>query len=413
MTKKEKTEKKSVGQTVAPSATDDISRALIRDLNKEMGTRVAYNLGCDDSPTHVKRWISTGSVILDYAISNRRNGGLPEGRVIEIAGKPSIGKSHIALQVAKNVQRMGGLVVYIDTENATPVETLGDMGVDVNRRFVYCDTHCTEEVFQIMDSTIVKAKMILAKDVPILCVWDSIAASSPKAELDGDYDANSIGLNARTISKSMRKIVGVIGQNNVTLLCLNQLRTKIGVMHGDPLTTPGGMAVPYHASVRLRLNGGQHIENSDKAAIGINVEASIIKNKLTAPFRKAAFSIIFGQGIQEHEQILDILRGYCKEKGPITINDKRYLIEGDSTWKTLTVDEAATSKVIVEKKFTKNSFASALVDPLYKPHIDDMLEVALVKKGTRVIVPDDIDPETGEVREVSTVVDDAEVDADE
>ena len=395
MAKKEKIEK-VVGDVVTEA--DDLSRELIRDLNKEMGTRVAYNLGCDESPTHVKRWISTGSILLDYAISNRRNGGLPEGRVIEIAGKPSIGKSHIALQVAKTVQRMGGLVVYIDTENATPVETLGNMGLDVNKRFVYCDTHCTEEVFQIMESTIVKAKSIVSKDVPILCVWDSIASSSPKAELEGDYDENSIGLNARVISKSMRKIIGVIGQNNVTMLCLNQLRTKIGVMHGDPLTTPGGMAVPYHASIRIRLNGGQHIEDKDKTAIGINVEASITKNKVSAPFRKAAFSVMFGQGISEHEQIIDVLRSYCKENGPMTINGKRYLLEGEGAWKTLLIDDG-NGKVILEKKFTKNSFAQGLIDPLYKPHIDDMLEVALVNTATHVVVPEDIDPETGEVKE--------------
>jgi len=214
---------------------DDLTSELIRDLNKQFASRVAYNLSEDSAPTHVKRWISTGSVLLDYIVSNRRNGGMPEGRIVEISGMPSTGKSHIAFLMAKNVQAMGGLVVYVDTECAVPVQKLADMGIDVRKRFVYCDTHCTEEVFSIIESTITKAKQVMDKDIPILVVWDSVAATSPKAELDGEYDQNSVGLQARTISKGMRKITGVIGHNNVTLVCLNQLRSAIGVMHGDPM----------------------------------------------------------------------------------------------------------------------------------------------------------------------------------
>ena len=137
---------------------DDFTDDLIKSLNKSHGTRVAYNLALDDSPTHVKRWISTGSRQLDYIISNRRGGGLPEGRIVEIFGPPSIGKSHIAIQIARSTQKMGGIVVYIDTENATSVENLGLLGVDVKKRFVYVDTHCTEEVLSIAEETILKAK---------------------------------------------------------------------------------------------------------------------------------------------------------------------------------------------------------------------------------------------------------------
>jgi recombination protein RecA len=193
-----------------------------------------------DAPTVVKRWLDTGSIQLNYAIRNAMGGGYPEGRIIEIAGLPSSGKSHLAYHAASVVQKMGGLVVYIDTENATMLQKLSDMGIDVRRRFVYCDSHCTEEVFSIIESTITKAKQVLDKDVPVLVIWDSIAATSPKAELDGEYDQNTIGLQARVISKGMRKITGVIGQNNVTLLCLNQVRDNVGVLHGDPVTTPGG-----------------------------------------------------------------------------------------------------------------------------------------------------------------------------
>ena len=127
-------------------------------LNREHGARVAYNLSEDESPTHVKRWISTGSKLLDYICSNRRDGGLPEGRIVEIFGPPSIGKSHIATQIARTTQQMGGIAVYIDTENATSVENLQMLGVDVSNRFVYVDTHCTEEVFKVAESVILKSK---------------------------------------------------------------------------------------------------------------------------------------------------------------------------------------------------------------------------------------------------------------
>jgi len=222
------------------SDVDDMMKDLIQSLNKEFGTRIAYNLSEMDAPTIVKRWIDTGSIQLNYAIRNTTDGGYPEGRIIEISGPPSSGKSHLAYHAAAITQKQGGLVVYVDTENSVPVQKLADMGIDVKKRFVYVDTHCTEEVFSVIESTITKAKQVIEKNVPILVVWDSVAATSPKAELDGEYEDNTIGLQARTISKGMRKITGVIGQNNVTLLCLNQIRDKIGVMYGDPTTTPGG-----------------------------------------------------------------------------------------------------------------------------------------------------------------------------
>ena len=138
---------------------------------------------------------------------------------------------------------MGGIVVYIDTENGTSVENLGLLGIDVSKRFVFIETACTEEVFAVAESTITKARG-LNKKVPITIVWDSVAASSPKAELTGDYDKDTIGLQARSISRGMRKITQVIGNTNTLFICLNQTRTKIGVMYGDPTTTPGGMAIP-------------------------------------------------------------------------------------------------------------------------------------------------------------------------
>ena len=227
---------------------DDFTKDLIKSLNKDHGSRVAYNLAEDESPTHVKRWVSTGSKLLDYICANQENGGFPEGRIVEMFGPPSIGKSHIATQIARSTQKMGGIVVYIDTENATSVENLRMLGVDISKRFVYVDTHCTEEVLSIAESTIIKAKS-MDKDVPVTIIWDSVAATSPKAELTGDYEKESIGLQARAISKGMRKITGVIANEKVLMVCLNQIRTKVGVMYGDPTTTPGGEMLASLAGV--------------------------------------------------------------------------------------------------------------------------------------------------------------------
>jgi len=381
---------------------DDFTADLIKSLNKEHGSRVAYNLETDESPTHVKRWIGTGSQQLDYICSNRRDGGLPEGRIVEIFGPPSIGKSHIAIQIARTTQGMGGIVVYIDTENATSVENLQLLGVNISKRFVYVDTHCTEEVLSIAESTIMKARA-MDKDVPITIIWDSVAASSPKAELNGTYEQNSIGLQARAISKGMRKITGVIGESNTLFVILNQTRTKIGVMFGDPTTTPGGKAIPFHASVRIKLGAGQHIKNKDKEVIGIHVSAKTIKNKVAAPFRSCNFEIHFGKGVYEHEQVFDLLRKH----GPVVINDSREIeISGTGAWKKLTVVNTTTGEQLIEKKFYKADFNDVWRDPEFKSYVDDLLEAAMIKK----IESSDLDLDIESYEEVRALAMEMELD---
>ena len=383
---------------------DDFTSDLIKSLNKEHGSKVAYNLEYDESPTHVKRWISTGSKQLDYIVSNRRGGGLPEGRIVEIFGPPSIGKSHIAIQIARSTQQMGGIVVYIDTENATSVENLRLLGVNISKRFVYVDTHCTEEVLSIAESTIMKARA-MEKDVPITIIWDSVAASSPKAELDGTYEQNSIGLQARAISKGMRKITGVIGQTNTLFVILNQIRTKIGVMFGDPTTTPGGKAIPFHSSVRIKLGAGSQIKDKDKEVIGINVSAKTIKNKVSAPFRTALFEIHFGKGVYEHEQVFDLLR----KNGPASVgNDIEVEISGTGAWKKLIVTNKSTGEITVEKKFYKADFNDVWQDPDFKPYIDDLLEAVMVKS----IEQNDLDVDMESYEEVRTVAMEMNLDVD-
>ena len=168
--------------------------------------------------------------------------------------------------------------------------------------------------------------------MPVTIIWDSVAATSPKAELLGDYDKESIGLQARAISKGMRKITGVIGQTNSLLICLNQIRTKVGVMYGDPTTTPGGKAIPFHSSIRIKLGAGQPIKDGDDV-IGINVSAKTIKNKVAPPFRTAKFKIHFGKGIVEHEELFDLLRKHGEE----IINNKSIKVAGSGQWKNFQV----------------------------------------------------------------------------
>jgi len=380
--------KKELNPDLNDNQLDDFTDDLIKSLNKERGTRVAYNLSTDNSPTHVNRWISTGSKQLDYIISNRKNGGLPEGRIVEIFGPPSIGKSHIATQIAKSTQKLGGIVVYIDTENATSIDNLHALGVDTSKRFVYVDTHCTEEVMSIAESTIMKAKA-MQKDVPVTIIWDSVAATSPKAELLGEYDKDTIGLQARAISKGMRKITGVIANQKVLLVCLNQIRSKIGVLYGDPSTTPGGVAIPFHSSVRIKLGAGAHIEGPDKEPIGINVSAKIIKNKVSAPFRSADFQIIFGKGIREHEEVFDALRKY----GEVQMDNKTLVIEGTGAWKSFIVKDSVQDKVLIEKKFYKADFDKVMNDPQYKDYIDFMIDKAYTRTQEELSSEDlDIDP---------------------
>lgn len=380
--------------------SEDFTEDLIKSLNKEHGSRVAYNLEFDESPTHVKRWISTGSKQLDYIISNRENGGLPEGRIIEIFGPPSIGKSHIAIQIAKTTQEMGGVAVYIDTENATSVENLKLLGVNISKRFVYVDTHCTEEVLKIAEATIMKAKS-MNKDIPVTIIWDSVAASSPKAELLGEYDKDTIGLQARCISKGMRKITGVIANQNVLFVILNQIRTKIGVLYGDPTTTPGGKAIPFHSSVRIKLGAGQKIENKEKEIIGIHVSAKTIKNKVAPPFRKVDFEIHFGKGIREHEQVFDFLRKH----GAGIVDDKEIHIAGSSAWKTLVVTNVSTGEILVEKKFYKNEFDEVWKNPEYKKYIDQLLSIAMVRKLSD---DEEIDVDTESYEEIRSIAMDNE-----
>jgi recombination protein RecA len=274
------------------------------------------------------------------------------------------------------------------------------LGVNVSQRFVYVDTHCTEEVLSIAEATIMNAKA-MDKDIPVTIVWDSVAATSPKAQLLGDYDKESIGLQARAISKGMRKITGVIANQNVLFVILNQIRTKIGVMYGDPDTTPGGKAIPFHASTRIKLGAGQQIKDGDDV-IGIHVSAKTIKNKVAPPFRKIDFEIHFGVGIKEHNQVFDTLRKH----GPEIIDGKEVAVSGTGAWKSFTATDVKTGEVLIEKKFHKHAFDEVMKAPEYANYINNLLEVVMIKKMASLDY--DIDAESYE--EIRSIALDGEID---
>ena len=276
-------------------AKKSMEEGLIADLQdsfkaKSSGARASYIW---DSSTNITDWISTGDFMLDLIISNRIDGGLPVGRLTEISGGEGAGKTLLASYILANTQKKGGIAILIDTEHAASMEVLERVGVNL-KNLIYIQAGTTEEVLQAMETVITKIHRDNS-DRLVTIVWDSVAGTSTKAEVEGEFEANrTIGLQARLIGLGLRKLTPIASRHNVCMVFINQLRTKIGVSFGDDKVTPGGAAIPFHASVRLRLTHFQQIKDQDKDLVGRIVKCEVKKNKVAPPTRTVYYTIRWG-----------------------------------------------------------------------------------------------------------------------
>ena len=354
------------------SVKDDLAGVLADSLNKKFKDyKVAYFLdGAQETPTDIKEFISTGSTMLDLAISNRPNGGIAVGRITELNGLESSGKSLVGAHLLAETQRKNGVAVYIDTETAVSEEFLGVIGVDMNK-MLYLHLETIEDIFEAIEEIVTKVRES-DKDRLVTILVDSLAAATTKVELNADYDKDGWATSkAIIISKAMRKITQMIGRQRVALVFTNQLRQKLGVMFGDPWTTSGGKALPFHASTRVRLKNKGQIKDAKKNTIGMTILAQVIKNRLGPPLRKAEFPLYFESGVDDEGSWLQVLKDHN-------------LVKVGGAWYTMKDHNGE------EIKFQSKDWAEYLEDDEFKSYCYEMICNKVVLKYEKNFGIDDV-----------------------
>jgi len=278
--------------------------AALAKINREFGAGSIMRLGDDNAVAAIEA-IPTGSIALDAALGI---GGLPTGRIVEVYGPESSGKTTVALHAVANAQRSGGLCAFIDAEHALDPIYARRLGVNADE-LLLSQPDNGEQALEITE-TLVRSGAVR------VIVVDSVAALTPKAELDGVMSDTHVGLQARLMSKAMRKLTGSIARTNCLVIFINQIRMKIGVMYGSPETTSGGNALKFYASVRLDIRRTSAIKSKDET-IGNNTRVKVAKNKVAPPFRQAEFEIHYGEGISRYAELIDLglTQGLIEQRG--------------------------------------------------------------------------------------------------